>query len=136
MAKVLLQDEVILPPHSLIEVMARIDAPIVDCGCVLLVEDLASSSNKFVAANAVATPQQHNDVATVPAQLLNISTDSVTLHKGMVMACASMPEPLTTCVVAAGATEAVKDPDLHIPHAHKEILWEMVESSGNSLNLQ
>jgi len=41
-AKVLLQDEVILPPHSLIEVMARVDASTADCSCVLLVEDLAS----------------------------------------------------------------------------------------------
>ena len=84
----------------------------------------------------MATPQQQNDVMTVPVRLLNISTCSVTLHKGMAIACASMPEPLTTCVVAAGTTEAAKDPDLHIPHAHQEILWEMVESNGNSLNLQ
>jgi len=45
-AKVLLQDEIILPPHSLIEVMARVDTPTVDCGCVPLAEDLATSSSQ------------------------------------------------------------------------------------------
>jgi len=34
-AKVLLQDQVVLLPHSLVGVIARVDTPTMDCSCVL-----------------------------------------------------------------------------------------------------
>ena len=38
-AKVILQEQVVLPPHSVMEVVARVEGSTVDCNCILLVED-------------------------------------------------------------------------------------------------
>ena len=38
---VILQEQVVLPPHSVMEVVARVEVSTVNCDCVLLVEDLS-----------------------------------------------------------------------------------------------
>jgi len=42
-AKVVVQERVILPPQSVMEVIAKVEAPVAQCGCVLLIEDCPDS---------------------------------------------------------------------------------------------
>ena len=53
--KVVIQEQVILPPQSVMEVMAKVEAPVAQCAGVLLVEDLSRQPN-LVVANALVTP--------------------------------------------------------------------------------
>ena len=54
---VILQEQVVLPPHSVMEVVARVEVSTVNCDCVLLVEDLSRQSNSVVVASALVTPR-------------------------------------------------------------------------------
>jgi len=131
-AKVVLQEQTILPPHSVMEVVARIEAPTFNHDCMLLVEDLSRQPN-FVVANAVVTPLLNNEIASVPVRLLNTSVDSVVLRKGMAVACASALEQST---LVASTAETVDEPQLEVTSKQQDLLWGLVENSGNTLDQQ
>ena len=80
-----------MPPHNVMEVVARVEASTVDCNCILLVEDSSRKSN-FVVANRLVTPQQSDEIASIPLRLLNTSVDSVVICKGTTVAHASTLE--------------------------------------------
>jgi len=131
-AKVLIQDHVTLPPWSMVEVMAKVEAPAAQCDCVLLLEDLSRHTN-IVVANALVTPQWNNEISSVPVRLLNTSAESVNLHKGKAVACAStFCEPLSTTV--ASTTETSHEATLEVTPKEREILWGLVENSGETLD--
>lgn len=132
-AKVVVQDQVILPPRSVLEIMAKVETPAIQCDCVFLLEGLSQQPN-VVVANALVTPQWNNETASVPVRLLNTSTDSVVLHKGKAVACASTLDRTFTAV--ASATEMTEEPTLEATPKEQELLWGLVEDSGNTLDMQ
>ena len=73
------------------EVVARVEASTVNCNSILLVEDLSRKSN-FVVANALVTPRQNDEMASMPVWLLNTSVDSIVKRKGTTVAHASTLE--------------------------------------------
>jgi len=109
-AKVVVQEQVILPPQSVMEVIAKVEAPVAQCGCVLLIEDLSWQPN-LIFANALVTPQFNNEIANIPIRLLNTSTDPVVLHKGKAVACASM---VKWPFAAVASTETVGESTLEV----------------------
>ena len=132
-AKVVIQEQVILPPQSVMEVMAKVEAPIAQSAGVLLVEDLSRQPN-LVVANALVTPRLNNEIASIPIRLLNTLADPVVLHKGKAVACASTLERPFAAV--ASTTETVGEPTLEVMSEEQEILWRLVENSGNTLDTQ
>ena len=135
-AKVILQEQVVLPPHSVMEVVPRVEASTVDCNCILLVEDLSRKSN-FVVANALVTPRQSDEIASIPVRLLNTSVDSVVIRKGTTVAHASTLEQFDLVANTVG-TRVVTSDDSQVevtPQQH-ELLWGLVENSEDTLNQQ
>ena len=82
-AKVVVQERVILPQRSMMEVMARVKTSVVASDCILLVEDLSRQPN-LVVTKALVTPQLNKEIASIPIRLLNTSSDPVVLHKSKV----------------------------------------------------
>ena len=135
-AKVILQEQVVLPPHSVMEVVARVEASTVDCNCILLAEDLSQKSN-FVVANALVTPHQSDEIASIPVWLLNTSVDSVVIQKGTTVAHASTLEQFDLVANTVGTRVVTSDDSQGevTPQQH-ELLWGLVENLEDTLDQQ
>jgi len=94
-------------------------------GTVWVTKSLPATDSPVIVANALAAPQQRNGLLTIPIRLINLSAETVTLHKGVKM---DRVDPFT---VVAGVDHLM---DLHdIPTANstdphvEEVLWGMVQ---------
>ena len=132
---VILQEQVVLPPHSVMEVVARVEVSTVNCDCVLLVEDLSRQSNSVVVASALVTPRRNDKIASIPVRLLNTSVDSIVLRKGTTVANASTLEQ-STLVASTAEIQTEDEPQLEVTSKQQELLWGLVENSGDTLDQQ
>ena len=118
------------------EVVARVEASTVNCNSIPLVEDLSWKSN-FVVANALVTPQQNDEMASISVRLLNTSVDSIAIRKGTTVAHMSTLEQFDL-VANTVEIRAVSwdEPKLEVTPQQHELLWGLVENSGDTLDQQ
>lgn len=101
-----------------------------------LVEALATANDRspIIVANAIVTPDVANDCGTrVPIWLANPSSDPITLHRGTKVAKIS-PVSDSELVTKISQERESTPTKKELPPKAKEVLWKMVENSGEVLD--
>ena len=122
---VMLTESVHVPPHSEIEVMARI--PSSAANQTWVVEADKQQRSAVMVARAVVTPGG----SAIPLRLLNWRNEAVSIPKGTVVAAMELVAD------DACATETVastgEDHSVEVPEEQRLRLWEMISRSGDRL---
>ena len=115
-----------MPPRSVMEVTASLDAPVEG---VWLLQEAADKRLPAAVACALMEPKS----VIVPVRMLNLQEEPVTVYAGTTLATLESVDP------AACAVEAVGSVDATIPTTvgaeKQEMLWNLVEQSGQELSL-
>ena len=101
-----------------------------------LVEASATAKDRspVIVANAIVTPEVAKDrVTLVPIRLANPSSDPITLHRGTKVAQIS-PVSDSELITEVSQDHENMPTNKELPHEAKEVLWKMVEDSGEVLD--
>ena len=74
-----------------------------------------------------------NQLCHLPTRIINPSAENVTLHKGMRVARLELIED-PDCVAGLGETAVDDKPETSVSIEAQQLLWNMVEKSGETLN--
>ena len=130
---VVLPNDVHIPGSSEMEVGAVLRGPI-GAG-TLIVEQLVLPHKPYIlVATSIVDPQGSAASSVVPIQLLNLSPDSITIHKDTKVAIASFVDEDSVLVTGVGNSRSPAETQLS--DSKRQLLWQVVESAGDELTQQ
>ena len=135
--QLIIPDQLTIPPLSEMETLASTLGPhSCDHHQTYLVEASATANDRspIIVANAIVTPEVANDCGTrVPMRLANPSSDPITLRRGTKVAQIS-PVPDSELITEISQERESTPTKKELPPEAKEVLWKMVENSGEVLD--
>ena len=127
---VVLPNDVCIPGSSEMEVSAVLQGPL-GCGTLVVERLVLPCKPSILVATSIVDSQRNSGSPVVPIRMLNLSPDSVTIHKDTKVAIAYSVEE--NAVLVAGVNDGSTTHKTPLSDSKRELLWQAVKSAGDEL---
>jgi len=130
---VVLSNSVYIPGSSEMEVSAVLQGP-TEPGTLIVERCVLPHKPSILVATSIVDFQRSGDSPVVPIRMLNLSPDSITIHKDTKVAIAHSVEEDSVLVAGVSKDSSLFEP--HLSDTKRQLLWQAVESAGDELTQQ